>query len=251
MHDHGRGPLVDRGRRRCPARDRRRAGAGRETAVKNALITLRDSFIRSAGDCVSVASGRLLDLQLRNAQIATDGSLLHALGSASLERDRTAIKVRIDQVLARTKSGLVYLESTLEETELPLTEMEAERSVFSTAGLSPLFRVDGQGQMERLRDRIVWRAEKVAYDEISTYRRDQILQTGVSPRDFNRSDWRTTFDPKDELPVTESVKFRKKLDLSLSSASLSKIELELDPLDPAADRGPDTSRIPSPPPADS
>jgi hypothetical protein len=225
--------------------------SGGERTIKNALIKIQDGFIRSAGDCISVASGRLLDLQLRNVLIAADGSLLHALGSAQIERSRTALKVKIDHALARTRGGLVYLESTLEETELPLTDIEAESSIFSTAGQAPLFRVDGQGQMERLRDRIVWRAEKVAYDEITTYRRDQILQTGVSPRDYTRSDWTTAFDPKDVAPVTESVKFRKKLELRRPASSLTRDDLELDPNSPAADRGPDLSRIPSPPPAES
>ncbi len=228
--------------------------SGGERTIKNAHIKIGDCFVRTGGDCISVASGRLLDLQLQNVLIGADGSLLHALGSAQIERSRTALKVKIDHALARTRGGLVYLESTLEETELPLTDIEAESSIFSTdgtAGQAPLFRVDGQGQMERLHDRIVWRAEKVAYDEISTYRRDQILQTGVSPRDYNRSDWTTSFDPKDESPVIESVKFRKKLELWRSASSLTKDDLQLDPNGPAAGRGPDLSRIPSPPPADS
>ncbi len=228
--------------------------SGGARTIKNALIKIRDCFVRTAGDCISVASGRLLDLQLQNVLIGANGSLLHALGSAQIERSRTALKVKIDHALARTRGGLVYLESTLEETELPLTEIDAENSIFSTAstaGQAPLFRVDGQGQMERLHDRIVWRAEKVAYDEITTYRRDQILQTGVSPRDYTRSDWTTSFDPKDESPITESVKFRKKLELWRSASSLTKDDLQLDPNGPAAGRGPDPGKIPSPPPADS
>ena len=225
--------------------------SGGERTTKNAFIKIRDSFVRTGGDCISVASGRLLDLQLRNVLIAGDGSLLHALGSAQIERSRTALKVKIDHALARTRGGLVYLESSLEDTELPLTDIEAESSIFSTAGPGPLFRVDGQNQMERLHDRIVWRAEKVAYDEITTYRRDQILQIGVSPVDYTRSDWTNAFDPKDESPITENVRFRKKLEVWRSASSLTKDDLQLDPNGPAAGRGPDLNRIPSAPPADS
>ena len=49
-----------------------------ERLIKTAFINTRDSYIRTAGDGISVASGRLLDLQLRNTLIAADGSLLHA-----------------------------------------------------------------------------------------------------------------------------------------------------------------------------
>ncbi len=222
-----------------------------DAPAASGLIKIRDSFIRTAGDCVSVASGRLLDLQLRNVLVAADGSLLHALGSAKSDRSRTALKMKIDQALARVRGGLVYLESTLEETELPLTDIEAENSIFSTAGQEPLLRLDGQGPMDRLHDRIIWRSEKVAYDEITTYRRDQILQTGVGPVDYTRSDWMTSFDPVDKSPITESVRFRKRLDLWRSAASLSKEDLELAPNGPAVDRGPDLRKIPSGPPVES
>ena len=218
---------------------------------RNAVITIVDAFIRSAGDCIAVSSGRLLDLNLQNVLVGTDGSLLHALGSSQIDRATTALKVKIERALARNRGGLVYLESTQDEKELPLTDIEARRSTFSTAGASPLFRVDGQGQMDHLRDRIVWKADRVAYDQITTYRRDQILQTGVSPRDYTRSDWRTAFDPKDESPLVDGVKFLHKLELWRSARSLTRDDLKLEPRSTAADRGPDLSHIPDAPPADS
>ena len=58
--------------------------ASGEHTIKSALIKIHDTFVRTAGDCISVASGRLLDLQLRNVLVGADGSLLHALGSARL-----------------------------------------------------------------------------------------------------------------------------------------------------------------------
>jgi eukaryotic-like serine/threonine-protein kinase len=212
-----------------------------------ALVEVGDAFLRSAGDCFNVTSGRQLDLRLRNVLIGTDGSLLHALGSSQIERSKTALKLRIDRTLALTRGGLVHLESTVNETELPLTEIVAEDSIFSTAGQAPLFRVDGQGQMEGLRDRIVWKAERVAYDQITTYRRDQILQTGVSPRDYTRLDWRNAFEPKDVSPVLDDVRFHTKLDPGKSAWQLSKGDMRLDPTSPAVDRGPDMVRIPDPP----
>jgi serine/threonine-protein kinase len=216
-----------------------------------AAISITNAFLRSSGDCVAVSSGRLLDLRLRNVLVGTEGSLLHALGSSHIDRATTALKVKIERALARTRGGLIFLESTPDEKELPRTEIEAGLSIFTTAGAAPLFRVDGQGQMELLHDRIIWKAEKVAYDQITTYRRDQILQTGVSPRDYTRSDWRTAFDPKDEWPIVDGVKFQSKLELWRSAGSLTKDDLKQDPRSAAADRGPDLGQIPAAPPAGS
>jgi hypothetical protein len=222
-----------------------------ERTSKSITVNIQDSFIRTSGDCIGVASGREMGIQLSNALVAADGSLLHALGSSRIDRFKTVLRLKIDRTLARTRGGLVYLESTLEETELPLTNIEASSSVFSTAGQSPLFRVDGQGQMERLHDRIFWNAAKVVYDEIATYRRDQVLQTGVFPRDYSRSEWMTSFDPRDESPLIETVRFRKPLEPQSASSSLSRDDLRIDGSSAASDRGPNMKLIPAAPPADS
>jgi serine/threonine-protein kinase len=214
------------------------------------VIRIRDSFVRSAGDAISVAAGRALALELHNTLVATDGCLLHALGSSRSEHGESDLSMTLDHTLARCRDGLVYLDSTLEEAELPAADITARSSIFSTAGQAPLLRVDGQGQMESLRDRIIWNAERVAYDEITIYRRDQILQTGVSPRDFNRSDWKTAFDSRDELPITEGPIFLKRIELRRPAWSLTKDDLKLDPRSPALDRGCDLSLIPSSPAVD-
>jgi serine/threonine-protein kinase len=226
------------------------ASAPKEPTIHNAVIKIRDSFIRSAGDAIIVASGRTLALEFHNSLVATDGSLLHAVGSSRVDHGEAELNVTIDHTLARCRDGLVVLESTLEEPGLPVADITARSSIFSTAGQAPLFRVDGQGQMESLRDRILWNAERVAYDEITIYRRDQILQTGVSPRDFNRSDWKTAFEPKDELPVTEGPIFLKRIELRRPASSLTKDDLKLDPHSPALDRGCDLNPIPSSPATD-
>ena len=227
------------------------ADSEKATRPQDATITIGDTFIRSAGDCMAVSSGRHLDLRLQNVIVGTDGSLLHAMGSSQIDRNTTALKVKIDHSLARSRGGLVFLESTQDEKDLPLTEINVRQSTFSTAGPSPLLRLDGQGQMESLRDRIVWKADRAAYDQIITYRRDQILQTGVSPRDYTRSDWRTAFDPQDESPLIDGVRYLRKLELWRSARSLTREDLKLAPRSLAADRSPDLNRIPDAPPAES
>jgi hypothetical protein len=222
-------------------------GRGSVTESSLASVNVRNGFIRSAGDLVKVAPGRYLGLQLQNVLIGTDGSLLHAMGSSSINRAATALKLQIEHTLARSKAGLVYLEGTIEDPELPLTDIGAQNSIFSTAGLAPLLRVDGQGQLEGLRDRIVWKGEKIAYDQITTYRRDQILQIGSAPRNYTRSDWRNAFDPVDVSPILDDVRFLNRLDPARPAVSLTKEDLTLHPQSPVIKSGPDLKPIPSPP----
>jgi serine/threonine-protein kinase len=215
---------------------------------RSASVQADNTFLRCVGDGITVTPDRSLDLRLRNVVIATEGSMLHALGNSQPTVQRGAIKVKLERALTRTRSGLVFLESTQDEVEPPVAEIEAESSIVSTAGPGALLRVNGrQGQIEQLRDRIVWKADRVAYDQITIYRRDQVLQTGVSPRDYTRADWQNAFDPTDESPRTDGVRFHNKVEPSRSAWTLTKDDVRLDPRSPVADRGPDLSQIPSPP----
>ena len=51
------------------------------------------------GDCVTAGSGRLLDLQLKNVLVSTEGSLLHALGSSQIEGPGPRLKATIARSL--------------------------------------------------------------------------------------------------------------------------------------------------------
>ena len=90
-------------------------------------------------------------------------------------------------------------------------------------------------------------ARRVAYHRIKTYRRDQVVQTGVPPRIYDRTDWVNAFLPKDESPVLD-VKFSREADTSRPAWKLEVEDLRPAPGGLAAVRGPDLGRIPPPPP---
>ena len=233
-------------------------GPADPAAGRGAVIQIRDSFLRSGGDGVLVGSGRELSLNLTNALLGTEGSMLHALGSPRRPpADSPALKVRIDQVTAQVKGGLVHLESTPDDPELAPAYFCAENAIVSTtAGDDPLFRiegqvrVEGQDQLDPLGDKIRWEARRVAYHRIKTYRRDEIVQTGSLPRTYDRENWTRAFLPKDELPMVGDVKFLHEADAALAAWKLDRDDLRLAPLSPAAQIGPDFNRIPPPPPDD-
>jgi hypothetical protein len=218
-------------------------------APRGAIVQLRNSFLRSGGDGVAVASGRQLTLELANVLVGTEGSLVHAFGSLRrTSLDAPSIRVRLDQVTARVKGGLIHLDSTPDEPELTSVDIRAEDSIMSTAaGDDPLFRLEGQDQLDQLRDKIRWEGRKVAYHRIKTFRRDEIVQTGVQPRIYDRDDWTTAFLPKDESPMLGDVRFLREVDPSRAAWKLSREDLRLAPESPVARLGPDLGRIPAAP----
>jgi serine/threonine-protein kinase len=201
---------------------------------------------------VTVAAGRTLNLELTNVVVATEDSLVHAFGSPRRQPlDPAAIAVRMGQVTARVRGGLVHLESTPEEPELSSVKIGADNSIVSTtAGDDPLFRLEGQDQLDPLGTKIGWEARGVAYHRIKTYRRDEIVQTGSLPRTYDRENWTRAFLPKDELPILGGVKFLHETDATLPAWKLGLEYVRLEPNGSAARVGADLDRIPSPPPAD-
>ncbi len=218
----------------------------------SAVIRIRDSLLRCGGEGATVATGRKVDMQLTNVLVSTEGSLVHAVGEARAGRaDSPSVKVRLDQVTALVKGGLVHLEGTKnpDEPELPFTAIEAENSILSTANRDvPLFRLDRNDQGDDFIDRIHWAGRKVAYDRIQTYRRDEVHQTAVAPKIYNRANWSTAFLPTDESPILGDVKFLRETDPSQVAWKIDRDDFRLAPGKLLAATGPDLSRIPAAPP---
>lgn len=153
-----------------------------------ARLRFKNGLLRASGDLVNVAPGRRLDLDIDNAVIATGGTLVHGHG---LPVGRTAepLKVVLRQVTARLAGGLARLQSTPTEPELPVADVLARDTILATNDPeSPLFRVNGQGNLDNLRGLIHWEGRSVAYHQINTYRRDQSAQPGGScPRSSTAS----------------------------------------------------------------
>ena len=222
--------------------------AGR-TSGQSAVIRLRDCFLRSGGQGIAVSPGRRVDVELSNVLAATEGTLIHAFGGARPGRaDSPAVKFRLSQVTARIKGGLVHLESTPEEPEIPFTAIVAENTILSTANREgPLFRLDGRDQLDDLGNKIQWEGRRVAYDRIKTYRRDEIVKAGGTPRVYNRADWTSAFLPKDDSPMLEEVSFLREADPSQAFWNLERDDFRLSPQSALIEMGPDMGRIPQPP----
>jgi serine/threonine-protein kinase len=208
--------------------------------------------LRSGRDGIAVASSRRLELELANVLFCTEGTLLHAAGGPRqkpTDPPGPAVRARIEHVTARMKGGLVHLDSTPEEPELATVSIVAENSIMSTADRDePLFRLDGREPTDELGDKVHWEARKVAYDQIKTYRRDEVVQTGAKPRIYDRDDWLSAFLPKDESPMPGDVKFLREIDSARLAWKLEREDLRLAPTSPIANDGPDLSRIPQAPP---
>ena len=225
-------------------------GPSRTDSDEPAVVRVIDSFLRSAGDAFLATPDRRFDCELRNSLIVTDGSLLHALGSAE-PVEGAPLQLKLDRVLARVKGGLVHLESSMDEPELPQAVVQAENSILSVGvDGAPLFRVDGRGSLESLRDRIRWTGANVGYHhQITIYRRDDTGQTGVRPRNYLRADWTNIFAVTDESPTTE-VEFPDKTALALPSTSVTRDDLRASTQGPLRQNGPDLDRVPKAPRAD-
>jgi serine/threonine protein kinase len=228
----------------------RRSGVG--DVGPAAVIDVLQGLIRSGGDAVTVAGGCRLELKLHDAMVATEGSLLHALGIARGATREPAqapsLVLRMDRVAARVKGGLVYLQTTPGEPEMASVDIHAAHTIVSTVtGDHPLFRLEGQDQLEPLRDKIRWEGHNVAYHRIKTYRRDEIVQAGGLPRIYDRDDWTRAFRPTDDSPMLADLRFQRHVDATTPAWKLVRDDLRLAADSTARSVGPDADKVPDPP----
>jgi hypothetical protein len=219
------------------------------SAVEEAASRVRfvDCLIRSATDLVAVGAGRSAEVEAVGCVLATSAAVVHAHGARAGEPSRI-VGLRLDRCMVRTGSGLVDLESSPEQPEVPTARLRVEDTVLATNRPGdPLVRVDGQGDLESLRDRVRWEGRRVAYHQITTYRRDQSSRPGSVPLRFDRSDWDRSVAPRDVQPFHGRLEFTRVWDATRDPWTTTRDDARFAPeeLDPA--RGPDLSRIPEPP----
>ncbi len=220
-------------------------------ALLTARVRIKDCLLRAGDDLVDVAAGRGLELELDNAAVATGGTLVHGHGLAA-GTAAGPIKVALRQVAARLGGGLARLESAPGRPELPLADVVAHETILATNDPdTPLFRVDGQGDLDQLRDRVRWEGRAVAYHQIDTYRRDQSARPGALPNRFDRDSWKVAVGLREDAPIHGDLGFLNDWGPGRDPWTLRPEDLRLRPDTPAADAavGPDLLHIPAPPSA--
>ncbi len=212
-------------------------------------VRLKDSLFRVGGDLVDVAADRRVDIEIDNAIIATTGSLLHGHGRVQ-GSPAEPLKITLRKVTSRLENGLIQLESTVKDPELPLAYVVARESVFSTNGKgAPLIQVDGQEDASALRSKIKWEGSGVAYNGISMYRRDQVLKPGEFPEFFDRLSWERIVGRKELGSIHGTTMFQTEFpaDRPAWAAQSSDFRLKPDSTAAKSGAGSDLKLIPDPP----
>ena len=199
-------------------------------AVPAATVRVTRSLLRGDGDLFDVAAGRRLDLEVEDVALGARGSLVHAHG---LPRGHAPapLKLVLRHATARLLGGLVRLESTPAEPDLPVAEIIAWDSILATGTADePLVRVEGQGTLDELHDRVHWDGHSVAYHQLRVYRRDQTQQLGELVERYDRQAWEVV--GSDDMPTHGDIKFAHPWAPDSSPATLTRDDLLLDPASP-------------------
>jgi hypothetical protein len=214
-----------------------------------ASVRIADSLLRAGGNLIEVAAGRPLDLDVGNAVLAGGGAVVRGRG---LARGVGPAPLRLDlrRATVRAAGGLVQLESTPNEPDLPVADVNVRDSVLATTPRGdPLVRIDGQDALESLRDRVRWEGHGVAYHRIETYRRDQSAQLGTVPVAYDRPQWEVAVGPREEAPIHGDLRFLRPWDATRPAWALTRADVRLAADSPARAAGADLDRVPAPPPS--
>jgi serine/threonine-protein kinase len=153
------------------------------------------------------------------------------------------------QVTALVAGGLVRLESTNGEPELPIADVNARYTILTTGSKDvPLLLVDGQDAPGSMRDRIQWEGLGVAYHDVTYYRRDQSSEVGAVPTLYDRSSWTVAVGAREKDAIHGDLKFAREPDAAKPAWLAERDTFRLGDDTPARSSGADLARIPEPPP---
>ncbi|WP_233579090.1 serine/threonine-protein kinase [Tautonia sociabilis] len=215
-------------------------------------VRVVDSLIRSAGDVLDVAPGAQADLELSNSVVSCSGSLLLGRGRASWpagDGTEPRLSLELRRVTAVARGGIVRLDSAADRPLLPVAEVSARESVLATGpGGGALFRVDGQGELGSLGDRIrVVESRDVAYHRVDEYRRDETSRLDLQPMVLDRDEWSLAVGRVEVDPRHGDAGFLNEDGPDTDPRELTPDDVRLDPEGIAAELGPDLDRIPPAP----
>jgi serine/threonine-protein kinase len=211
-------------------------------------IAIRDCFIRTGGDLLTIPSARPAELEVTNSLIASEGSLVHARGGRSKSSEAPIrLGLKLERTTVRADGGLVHLEGVPGEPDLPQASIQAAHSIVGLSdGDDPLVRVDGHEQsLDSLKDRIRWEGNRVGYYQVRVYRRDQVNRTGVFSTLYNRQDW-TAAARTDRQAIHEDLKFQN-WSPSTPAWKVRRDDFQLVSGSALAGDGPDLLKIPRAP----
>ncbi len=218
-------------------------------------LRIVDSLIRSVGNLVDVAPDAQLDeLRLSNVVASCGGSLVlghgRSPGFTELDATETRLALSLRRATVVAHGGIVRLSSSADQPLLPRAEITARESILATGpDGGALFRVEGQGELDDLSDRIrIVESREVAYHRIDEYRRDQTAQPGTLPVVLDRDEWTLSLGRTEAEPRHGDIGFLSRLGPERDPRTIEPEDVRLDPAGAAADLGPDLDRIPDPPP---
>jgi serine/threonine-protein kinase len=229
----------------------RRAATEARVDAATTQVWINDSVLRAGSDLLDAAGGAPLEIEVTNSILASEGAFLHGRGSGGVgdESVPPPLKLELRQVACRVAGGLIHLESLPGGPNLPRVDADVRDSLLATTSdAAPLFRVDGQDNLEDLRDRIRWEGHGVAYHLIDIYRRDQSTRPGTVPLPFKRSDWEVAVGPREETPFHGELKFVAPWRDGKPLWCVTPEDFRLEEGGPAAASCPDLASIPTPPP---
>jgi serine/threonine-protein kinase len=224
------------------------SGAGEQAnSVATFSARIDDCLIRTAGNILDVSTGLRAECGITNSILACEGSVLHARG-APRGHAPEPLKLVLRQCAIRALAGLVWLETSTQEAEIPLAEVNARESILTTGSTgTPLLRIEGQNALDELRDRISWEGHGVVYHQIETYRRDDSAQAGTTPLGFRRLSWQVAVGPREDAAFHGDAGFVRAWPAERGTWTTTPEDFRLAPTSPVPMAGPQIDRIPAPP----
>ena len=132
-------------------------------------VELVESLVRGEGDLLLVRRPDPIRIDIRQAVVALQGSLLQQRLLADARVDANTQELRIDHATVALGGSLVRLECQTDVKKLPQVQVQASNCLFAAVGESPLVAFAASLAVQDLRSRFGWSGQYNFYDGVETF----------------------------------------------------------------------------------
>lgn len=128
------------------------------------IVEFNESFIRGAGNLLSIRQAEGVRIVVEESAIAMKGSLLRVEGNSESPPENARIELKLEHSSCLYGRNLISMDSDVFPGKLPPTHVDASDNIFSSLTNTSLVSVAGSLETEDFQQLLDWKGEKNYYD---------------------------------------------------------------------------------------
>ncbi len=160
-------------------------------------IKIRESFVRGAGNLISIRQVESVRIAVEESAIAIKGSILRVEGNSESPPENARFELKLEHSSCLFGRNLISVNSDVFPGKLPPTKVVAWDNIFSSVSGTPLVSMEGTLETEEFQRLLDWNGEKNYYDGF-----EKFWAFPTADDDLDLGAWKSAWSQSSEVAAT-------------------------------------------------